>query len=267
MDGAAGVRAWADGRPAPALRGRVLAYSGYRETTPAPVRRRETPAGELILIIGFGDPHHAQATPDAGDLSPFTSFVAGFHDRPILTGHDGRQCGVQIRLDPLGAFSLLGVPAHELGNRVVALADLIGPAADRWTERLEGAGSWPARFRVLDALLTERAAAGPVPSPEIVSAWRTMRGAHGAVPIGELAAAAGCGHRHLVAGFRQQVGTTPKTAARVLRYARAARLLSRESLPPAEVAAVCGYADQPHLTREFARFAGTTPAVVRRSPA
>jgi hypothetical protein len=60
-------------------------------------------------------------------LSSYISFVAGMHDRPSRTAHDGRQLGIQIRLDPLGAFSLFGVPLHELGNRVVELAELLGP--------------------------------------------------------------------------------------------------------------------------------------------
>jgi transcriptional regulator GlxA family with amidase domain len=86
-----------------------------------------------------------------------------------------------------------------------------------------------------------------------------MRGAGGAVRVADLADGAGCSHRHLVSRFREQVGATPKTAARVLRYSRAARLLALGHLAPAQVAAVCGYADQSHLTREFTRFAGTTP--------
>lgn len=69
----------------------------------------------------------------------------------------------------------------------------------------------------------------------------------------------------MVAGFRAQIGVTPKRAARVLRYERAARLLARGDLPVVQVAAMCGYADQAHLTREFTRFAGLTPAVVRRA--
>ncbi len=86
-----------------------------------------------------------------------------------------------------------------------------------------------------------------------------MSVAGGAVRLAALAQGAGCSHRHLVAQFREQVGATPKTAARVLRYARAARLLARGDLPPGQVAALCGYADQSHLTREYVSFAGTTP--------
>jgi len=219
------------------------------------VYRRETPAGEITLIDSFGDGFRAQSS----------SFVAGMHDRPTRTAHDGRQLGVQIRLDPLAAFALFGVPMHELGNRVVELSELLGADAQRWAERLLDISGGQDRFALLDGLLAERMLAGPAPSPEVVGAWRTMRRAGGAVRVVDLAEGVGCSHRHLVARFREQVGTTPKTAAQVLRYERAARLLAGGDLAPAQVAAGCGYADQSHLTREFSRFAGTTPAVVQRS--
>jgi transcriptional regulator GlxA family with amidase domain len=117
---------------------------------------------------------------------------------------------------------------------------------------------------LLDGLLAERTAAGPVPSPEVVWAWRKMRRAGGAGRVAELAEGAGYSHRHLVARFREQVGTTPMVAAQILRYERAARLLAGGVMAPAQVAAVCGCADQSHLTREFSRFAGTTPAMAQR---
>ncbi len=255
-----GFRESADGVAGAAVRGRVRAYLGYQQDTPVPAPRRETPAAEFIMIISRGDGFRAQPTPGAQELVAYSSFVAGVHDRPTWTEHHGRQCGVQVRLDPLAAFSLFGVPVHELGNRVVELSDLIGADAGRWAERLGEARPWPARFEVLDGLLAARMAAGPSPSPELAWAWRTMRRAGGAVRVADLVAATGRSHRHLIALFREQVGTTPKIAARVLRQERAARLLARGGMSLAQVAAGCGYADQSHLTREFTTLAGITPA-------
>jgi AraC-like DNA-binding protein len=253
---------WSTAQPGGALSGQVRGYIGYREDTSGPVHRWETPAGEFNLIVSFGDGFRAPAVPGAGELSSYTSFVAGMHDRPSRTAHDGRQLGIQIRLDPLGAFSLFGVPLHELGNRVVELAELLGPDGERWAGQLLEARAWEDRFALLDRLLTDRIAAGPMPSPELAWSWRTMRDAGGAVRVADLADGAGCSHRYLVARFREQIGATPKTAARVLRYARAARLLARGDLALSQVAALCGYADQPHMTREFAALAGTTPGAV-----
>lgn len=262
VEDTAGFVEWAGGEPGTIVHGRVRAYTGYREETADPVRRLETPTGALTLIIGFDPGFRAQAGPGASELTAFTSFAVGIHDHPVWTAHDGRQSGIQVRLDPLGAFALFGVPLHELGNRVVELDELLGADVERWTEQLWETRGWPDRFAVLDGLLADRMAAGPASSPALAWAWRRMERSGGAVRVGDLADGAGCSHRHLVQRFREQVGATPKTAARVLRYSRAARLLVRGDLRPVQVAALCGYADQAHLTREYAAFAGTTPGAV-----
>lgn len=251
---------WSVGEPGAALSGRVDSYTGYREDLSMPVHRLEAANAEVSLIVSFGDGFRAQAAPEVDELSAYTSFAVGMHNRPARTAHDGRQFGIQVRLDPVGAFSLFGVPLHEVHNRVVAADDLLGADVARWAEQLSDTSGWENRFALLDRLLADRMAAGPVPSPQLARAWRTMRRAGGAVRIADLAREAGCSHRHLIAQFREQIGATPKSAARSLRFARAARLISRGNLPLAQVAAVCGYADQAHLTREYATFAAITPA-------
>jgi AraC-like DNA-binding protein len=52
----------------------------------------------------------------------------------------------------------------------------------------------------------------------------------------------------------------------VLRYERAALRLRDHRSTPAEVAADCGYTDQPHLTREFRQFSGITPGQLSTRP-
>ena len=51
----------------------------------------------------------------------------------------------------------------------------------------------------------------------------------------------------------------PKAFSRVLRFERAAALLA-SGIGAAEVSATCGFADQPHLSREFRALAGRPPA-------
>lgn len=46
-------------RPHPALAGCVLGYSGYREHSAAPLRRRQAPTGACTLIVGFRGPDPA----------------------------------------------------------------------------------------------------------------------------------------------------------------------------------------------------------------
>jgi AraC-like DNA-binding protein len=70
----------------------------------------------------------------------------------------------------------------------------------------------------------------------------------------------GWSHKHLITRFRQQVGITPKRAARLIRFERVLRRVADVGRPDwGELAVECGYADQPHLIRDFRQFAGTTP--------
>ena len=78
------------------------------------------------------------------------------------------------------------------------------------------------------------------------------------VTLAELAGVAGLSRFELVRRVGQQNGVTPHAFQTNLRVDRARGLLAA-GVPPAEVAAVCGFADQPHLTRVFKRAVGVTP--------
>ncbi len=55
------------------------------------------------------------------------------------------------------------------------------------------------------------------------------------------------------------VGYGPKTLHRVLRFHRFMRHVAVPTIDLAGAAALAGYADQPHLSREARRLAGLTP--------
>ncbi|WP_260145516.1 AraC family transcriptional regulator [Streptomyces sp. 2132.2] len=64
---------------------------------------------------------------------------------------------------------------------------------------------------------------------------------------------------YLVRRFTRQVGLTPKTAARVLRFRRATEMLAGGTVSLAGLVAACGYYGQAHLSRELLALAGITP--------
>jgi AraC-like DNA-binding protein len=234
--------------PGPALRGVVHSYCGYVERTAAPLRRREAATGMVTVILSLG-PRIAV------DGETHRSFVAGLSDVPATTEHDGSQHGVELNLTPPAARRLLGVPMHELHNRVVALEDVFDTGT--LLEELAEAPGWEARFARLDAELARRLEAAPAPHPAVRAAYGRLAATHGAVPVGVLAGELGWSRRHLAARFREDVGVSPKALARLLRFERAMELLGERSL--AEIAYECGYYDQAHFNRDFRAFAGATP--------
>jgi len=215
-------------------------YCGYVEHG-EPLRRREVPHDGYTLILSFGD-ELTVAAADGAAPGRYTSFLAGLHDRAVLTGHTGVQHGIELRLPPLTAYRLLG------------------PGTGRLVQRLAGAPDWSTRFALLDAEFAARLAGTAPPAAEVAWALGRLRRHHGRLPVGPLAAATGWSPRHFTARFRAQVGMAPKQFARVLRFQHAVTRM-RGALEPcwAEIAAAAGYYDQPHLNRDFRELAGVTP--------
>jgi AraC-like DNA-binding protein len=235
--------------PHPRLRGLLpRGYAGFTEaTTP---RHLVLPATSSVpLVLKLAD-------------SPYRppAFVMGAHGSYSVIEGDCAPSYVELLLDPLGAYRLLGLPMAELSGQLVDLADVLGPEGRRLGERLRETPTWRQRFTLLDRFLLGRLEEGLRPSPEVCRAWERLVASGGAVPIAELAEEAGWSHKHLIAKFRQQVGLRPKTAARLVRFERVlGRLDERRGLDWGLLAREAGYADQAHLVRDFHQFTGTTP--------
>lgn len=175
--------------------------------------------------------------------------VAGPDTRAYVTeGSGGRWVGV--RFFPGTAPALLGVPAHELRDRRVELADL-WPASEvrRLAARVRAASD---HADGLEELALRWAAGTEPPDPSLrhlVSALDAGRS------VADTADQLGLGARQLHRRALVAFGYGPKTLARVLRLQRALGL-ARQGVPFAETAALAGFADQAHLAREVRELAG-----------
>jgi AraC-like DNA-binding protein len=188
-------------------------------------------------------------------------FVAGPDTGPVPVPPLPGQCFAGLRFRPGKAPAFLGVPASELLDSRVSLADLWGEAAAaRLAERLAAAGSLEDAAGLLDDVIADRAITAPAADPmveHLVGIFRKQQDASGVVQLASQAMSVGERrlHRHCSAA----VGYGPKMLERVLRFQRARRI-ARDTCSLATVAALAGYADQAHLTRESRRLAGRTPS-------
>ncbi|HVF76409.1 MAG TPA: helix-turn-helix domain-containing protein [Acidimicrobiales bacterium] len=250
---------WAIGTPSPSLRPLVARYVGYRHQGVTPGLHRGLPSRHLTVVLGLEGDVGVAAMPDPRQ-SPgaFGALAAGLHAAPALIERRPDEAGVHLDVTPEGARALFGMPASELASTVVDLDDVLGVRAKELRERVAAGRDWPARFAVIDDVLSSVARHGRGLRPEVAWAWQQLTTSDGGVEVGVLAEEIGWSRRHFTEQFRRELGVTPKVAARVLRFERARRLLEAGA-SSAEAAAACGFYDQAHLTREWRDLAGCTP--------
>ena len=241
----------------------VTRQVGYRMSGYDPGQHVGMPGTSLTCILSFDDPLTMSSLPDPaqGPTSLWT-LIGGVHDAPAVIEHDGSQHGVQLDLSPVGVRALFGVPAAALGSAVVGLDELMGADADELLERTWAEPSWDGRFAQVAAVLARwrarhEGADTATVRRELRWAWSQIVRSGGSVRVDDLADELGWSRRHLSGTFLAEFGVTPSTARRLSRFEVATQLL-RDDRPrsAAEVAALAGYADQSHLSREFRRMAG-----------
>ena len=103
------------------------------------------------------------------------------------------------------------------------------------------------------------------PDPAINEAASLLRDP--AARTEDIAGLVGLSERQLRRRSHAAIGYGPKTLQRILRFQRFVRLLDASARPPdlASAAALTGYADQSHLTRECVALSGLTPAVLAKA--
>ncbi len=213
----------------------------------------EPPRPQLTLMIDLDGALDADGhpLPDA--------WIGGLDDRPTIVGFGDTYGAIDLKLTPLGAYTLTGIPLCELAGACVPLCDVFGREGADLAARLRSSQDWDQRFDILEAFLLGQLAGGPVPDPGVAWAWQRLRLSHGAAQVQELAAELGCSRRYLRDGFVRQVGLPPKTVGRLLRFQHVRERIADAPARWGEVAYAAGYADQSHLNREFRELAGTTP--------
>lgn len=177
---------------------------------------------------------------------------------PDTTAHlaDGAGTYTGLRFPPGTAPTVLGVPAHELRDLRVPLAELW--AADDVGRATDRVARTPQRGRALEQIAARRLRDGMPPHPAITAVARALRAGSS---VGAVADSVGLSARQLHRRSLDAFGYGPKMLARVLRMNRALDLV-RGGIPFAETAYRAGYADQSHLTREVKELAGAPLTVL-----
>jgi AraC-like DNA-binding protein len=230
---------------------------------PVHAEKREAilPDGRPHLVINLSEdavrvfPQVMNASCDTLDGSVF----CGAHSSPYaILPTAAVVIGVHFRAG--GAYPLLRMPAEELHDFRIPLAELYGSAAAELREQLLDARSAAARFAILERFLLRRLQGSHLLHRAVryaVSAFEHDAFLSVAGVLGKI----GLSERRFSQVFSEQVGLTPKLFQRVRRFQRTmASMPSHGEVDWAGTASANGYYDQAHLINDFRAFSSVTPS-------
>ncbi|MBD2753499.1 helix-turn-helix domain-containing protein [Spirosoma validum] len=219
-----------------------------------------TPDGYAEIIFHFGS---ALSVSLQGDFQPLPSpFMMGLLNQPAVFYTKNRLEIIGIRCFPWTVFDLLGLPSGKDG--VCILEHPITQLHSTLDECITAGRLDEALVKVRQYFLNARSHVGT--DSMLAKAGVAMREANGTIPVSQVAAAAHATVRTLERKFRQSSGYTVKDVSGLMRFEQVRNHLWLDpDVNLAGLAHELGYTDQSHLSREFKRYSGTTPAAFARN--
>ncbi|HEU4552205.1 MAG TPA: helix-turn-helix domain-containing protein [Chitinophaga sp.] len=217
------------------------------------------PDGYAEIIFHFGSTCSIAYN---GSLQPLPSpFMVGLLNQPVLFYAKNYLEIIGIRCFPWTVFDLLGLPSGKDGVRVFEhpIAQLQS-TLDKYMQ----AGRIAEALAQVKAYFLDARSHIAVDSM-LFKAGVAMRKANGTMPVSQVAAAAHATVRTLERNFKQSSGYTVKDVSGLMRFEQVRNQLWLN--PDSNIAGLAhelGYTDQSHLSREFKRYSGTTPAAFAR---
>ena len=193
------------------------------------------------------------------------AWVAGMQREWLVVTpmYDPREASylISVRMPPLGAYRLLGMPLGEVAQNVFELDEVLGPAIDAVHQRLGECNNAGEQFAVLCDFARRRLASSRVKlRPDARIAVDILTSTDGAERIEDICRSISISRKHLRDLFDAHVGLSPKTYARMFRFRRVVDMVqSGRRIDWTRIAMSCGYYDQAHFNHEFREFSGMSP--------
>ncbi|HEY4287428.1 MAG TPA: helix-turn-helix domain-containing protein [Puia sp.] len=216
------------------------------------------PDGYAEIIFYFGS---LRISYDGGLQELPSPFMMGLLNQPVDFYTKNRLDIIGIRCFPWTVFDLLGLPSGKYGVRI--FEHPIARLQSALNKSIQAGGIDAALAQVKQYFLDVRSRVAI--DSMLFKAGVAMREANGSMPVSQVAAAAHATVRTLERKFRQSSGYTVKDVSGLMRFEQVRNQLWH--YPNSNIAGLAhelGYTDQSHLSREFKRYSGTTPAAFAR---
>lgn len=213
------------------------------------------PDGYVEIIFYFGN--LTNIAPGGEQRCLPSPFIMGLLNLPAMFCAKNRLDIIGIRCYPWTVFDLLGLPSGKSG--VQTFEHPIALLQSQLSNRIENGNIQEALAVLTNYLLDARQHVAP--NSMLFKAGIAMSRAKGTLPVSQVAEAAHATVRTLERKFKQSSGHTVKDVSGLMRFEQVRNhLWHNPNYNLASLAHQLGYADQAHLSKEFKRYSGTTPA-------
>lgn len=243
--------------PHPDLQDRIVCYwtldfPPHRSQEPVPFRILPDGCADLIFDIQSGE-----------------NLLVGCAQNAFLSPSRPGDQHIGIRFRPGGMKALLELAPKELSNGPAQLADLGNRTPYPFQQFIQQAHRQPdiqPSVRHLEQILLKKQTRQAI-DPLVDACSRLIAHQGGIGEIAGVARQLGYSPRALELKFRDWVGLTPKTFARIVRVRRVIHQLRQDQKSPfIHIALDHGFYDQAHFNREIKKLTGLTPDQIRTPP-
>jgi AraC-like DNA-binding protein len=235
----------------------------------SPRRERILPSGTIELVVNLRhDQVSIDRTMQCAHVQTFAgAVVSGTYSAAFVIDAMQHAAMMGVHFRPAGASAVLGVPSAHFTDAHVDVAALWGDgAAGELRERLCTATTHLERFQCLERDLIQRLARNRRLHAVVPFALDCFGPDGSGASVADVARRSGLSHRRFLTIFKSEVGLPPKEFCRILRFQHVHAVARRTGrINWTELALMCGFYDQPHLTNEFRRLSGLTPTQYERA--
>lgn len=223
---------------------------------------RFLPNGDTEILIDFNDA--PQFIYDNNSLKEIQAchhvWASGLRTEPITIPSGNGATMMVVAFKKGMAAPFFPFPMEEIADSVVD-ADLVwGSEFGDLREQLLETRDVTERFRLLENFLLRRFAPKLNVNPCIAFAVNEMTHRPDSISIARMNEKIGYSQKHFTEMFRKNVGVTPKSYLKVMRFQKAVRTIdSSATIEWDMIAQECGFYDQAHFINDFKHFSGFTP--------
>ncbi len=223
---------------------------------------RFLPNGDTEILIDFHDT--PQFIYDNDSLKEIQAcnhvWASGLRTEPITIPSGNGAAMMVVAFKKGMAAPFFPFPMAEIANAVVD-ADLIwGSGFGKLRYRLLETDDIKVRFSLVEEFLLNLCSATLDVNPCIDFAISEMTHRPDRTSIARMNQKIGYSQKHFTEMFRKNIGITPKSFLKIMRFQKAVRSIdAADSIDWAAISQDCGFYDQAHFIHDFKHFSGFTP--------